>query len=299
MEFERDIRILTEYLTVERGLSSNSVGAYASDLKDAAAFFADCGKISWRNLTADDILDYLQYCAEHPMKSSTIARRLISFRLLFSRLTDEGYIDYDFTAVMDSPRRWKILPDFLTEEEVDKLLDAFSLSDGAFEMRNRLIVELLYGSGLRASELVSLKVADCDLHSGVLRVTGKGNKTRIVPCGRPALRIVARYLNEARPELAEKNPRAVWLLLSKNSRKLNREWVWSVIQEGAKRAGITKGVHPHTLRHSFATHLLSHGADLRCIQEMLGHSDISTTEVYTHIDPNGALGVLRRLHPRR
>lgn len=299
MELERDIRILTEYLTVERGLSSNSVAAYTSDLKDAADFFAGYGKKSWRTLNADDILDYLQYCAEHPMKSSTLARRLISLRLLFSKLADEGYIEYDFTAVMDSPRRWKILPDFLTEAEVDRLLAAFSLSEGAFEMRNRLIVELLYGSGLRASELVSLKVADCDLHAGLLRVTGKGSKTRIVPCGKPAMRIIERYLSEARPELAEKNPHAAWLLLSKNSRKLNREWIWRIVQEGAVRAGIDKGVHPHTLRHSFATHLLSHGADLRCIQEMLGHSDISTTEVYTHIDPNGALGVLRRLHPRR
>ena len=166
-------------------------------------------------------------------------------------------------------------------------------------MRNRLIVELLYSSGLRASELTSLKVADCDQESGLLRVTGKGSKTRMVPCGRPALRILVRYLTSARPELAEKNPHAPWLLLSKNSRKLNREWVWSIIQEAAARVGISKNVHPHTLRHSFATHLLSHGADLRCIQEMLGHSDISTTEVYTHIDPNGALGVLRRLHPRR
>lgn len=299
MEFERDIRILTEYLTVERGLSANSVAAYESDLKDAAGFFTGAGKKSWRVLDADDLLDYLQFCAEHPMKSSTIARRLISLRLLYGRLADEGYIPHDFTAVMDSPRRWKILPEFLTEAEVDKLLTAFSLSEGALEMRNRLMVELLYSSGLRASELVSLKVADCDLQSGLLRVTGKGSKTRIVPCGRPALRIVSRYLTAARPELAEKNPRAPWLLLSKNSRKLNREWVWSIIQEAASRAGITKGVHPHTLRHSFATHLLSHGADLRCIQEMLGHSDISTTEVYTHIDPNGAIGVLRHLHPRR
>ena len=144
MEFERDIRILTEYLTVERGLSANSVAAYESDLKDAAVFFTGAGKKSWRVLDADDLLDYLQFCAEHPMKSSTIARRLISLRLLYGRLADEGYIPHDFTAVMDSPRRWKILPEFLTEAEVDKLLSAFSLSEGALEMRNRLMVELLY-----------------------------------------------------------------------------------------------------------------------------------------------------------
>ena len=299
MDFERDIDLLAEYLAVERGLSRNSVAAYSSDLRDAAGFFAAAGKGSWRVLDVDDVLDYLQSCAEHPLKSSTIARRLISFRLLFSRLEEEGRIGRDFTSVMDSPRRWRILPDFLSEKEVDAILQAFKTNEGELEMRNKLMMELLYSSGLRASELVSLKVVDCDMEGEVLRVTGKGNKTRVVPCGRPAFRLMRRYLSEARPVLAEKVPRAPWLLLSRNGRKLNREWVWSIVQEAAARAGIVKSVHPHTLRHSFATHMLSHGADLRCIQEMLGHSDISTTEVYTHVDLSGALSVQRQLHPRR
>ena len=299
MDFERDINMLAEYLTVERGLSKNSVAAYTSDLKDAAGFFADSGRESWRQLDADDVLDYLQSCGEHPLKSSTIARRLISIRLLFGRLAEDGRIEKDFTAVMDSPRRWKILPDFLSEKETDALLTAFSASQGELEMRNKLMMELLYSSGLRASELTSLKVSDCDMAGGVLRVTGKGEKTRVVPCGAPAFRLMRRYLEEARPVLAEKNPSAPWLLLSKNGKKLNREWVWQIVQDAALKAGITKSVHPHTLRHSFATHLLSHGADLRCIPEMLGHSDISTTEIYTHVDLNGALAVSRQLHPRR
>ncbi|MBR7139894.1 MAG: tyrosine recombinase [Lentisphaeria bacterium] len=299
MAFERDIGLLVGYLTFERGLSANSVAAYASDLRDAAVFFEESGRKEWLLLGVDDLLDYLQHCKEHPMKSSTVARRLISLRLLFSYLADEGRIEKDFTAVMDSPRRWKILPDFLSESEVDQLITAFSTTEGELEMRNRLMIELLYGSGLRASELTSLKVTDCDIEGGILRVTGKGSKTRVVPCGRPAFRVMRRYLSMARPVLAEKNPKAPWLLLSKSGRKLNREWVWSIVQIAAVRAGINRSVHPHTLRHSFATHLLSHGADLRCIQEMLGHSDISTTEVYTHVDPNGALAVLRRLHPRR
>jgi integrase/recombinase XerD len=213
-------------------------------------------------LEIDDVLDYLQSCAEHPLKSSTIARRLIAIRLLFGRLADEGRIENDFTAVMDSPRRWKILPDFLSEKEVDALLQAFKTAEGELEMRNRLMMELLYSSGLRASELVSLKVVDCDMEGEVLRVTGKGNKTRVVPCGSPAFRLMRRYLAEVRPVLAEKAPRAPWLLLSKSGRKLNREWVWSVVQEAAVRAGINRSVHPHTLRHSFATHLLENGADI-------------------------------------
>ncbi len=299
MGFERDISLLAGSLTIERGLSENSVSAYVSDLKDAAVFFADCKKSSWLELQADDILDYLQYCKEHPLKSSTVARRLISIRLLYSYLADEDRIEQDFTAVMDSPKRWKILPDFLTEKEVDRLLEAFDPGAGELEMRNKLMIELLYSSGLRASELTALKITDCDSEGGLLRVTGKGSKTRVVPCGRLAFRLMRRYLTSARPVLAEKNPKAPWLLLSKNGKKLNREWVWSIVQEAATRAGISGGVHPHTLRHSFATHLLSHGADLRCIQEMLGHSDISTTEVYTHIDLKGALAVTRRLHPRR
>ena len=299
MDFERDINLLAEYLTIERGLSRNSVAAYSSDLRDAAGFFAAAGKESWRALDVDDVLDYLQSCAEHPLKSSTIARRLISVRLLFSRLADEGRIETDFTSVMDSPRRWKILPEFLSEKEVDAMMQAFKTTEGELELRNRLMMELLYSSGLRASELVSLKVVDCDMEGEVLRVTGKGSKTRVVPCGRPAFKLMRRYLAEARLLLAEKNPKAPWLLLSKNGRQLNREWVWSIVQKAALRAGIAKAVHPHTLRHSFATHMLSHGADLRCIQEMLGHSDISTTEVYTHVDLSGALAVQRQLHPRR
>ena len=299
MEFDRDINDLAGFLTIERGLSGNSVDAYTSDLRDAAAFFGAAGRASWRVLSADDLLDYLQSCAEHPLKSSTVARRLISLRLLFRHLAEEGRIPKDITAVMDSPRRWKILPDFLSEDEVDRLLGAFSISGGPFEMRNRLMLELLYSSGLRASELTGLREADCDFEGGFLRVTGKGSKTRVVPCGAPAFRLIRLYLRDGRPQLAEKNPHAPWLLLSKSGRRLNREWVWSVIREAALRAGITRNVHPHTLRHSFATHMLSHGADLRCIQEMLGHSDISTTEVYTHVDANGALAVQRRLHPRR
>ena len=140
MDFERDINMLAEYLTIERGLSRNSVAAYTSDLKDAAGFFADSGRESWRVLDSDDVLDYLQSCAEHPLKSSTIARRLISIRLLFGRLAEDGRIERDFTAVMDSPRRWKILPDFLSEKEVDRLLEAFDPGASELEMRNKLMV---------------------------------------------------------------------------------------------------------------------------------------------------------------
>jgi len=300
MDFESDIRRLGDYLTLERGLSRNSVLAYLSDLRDAAEFFQNAKLPSWRALDQNRLLDYLQSAAEHPLKSSTVARRLISLRLLIGHLASEGLMQ-DFTAQMDSPRRWKILPDFLTEAEVDKLLHAFSVSSGdIFELRNRLIVELLYGSGLRVSELVSLRLADCDAENSLLRVTGKGSKTRIVPCGVPAFQVMRSYIAEARPQLAEKcSASPPWLLLSKSGKKLNREWIWSLIQRAALQAGITKPIHPHTLRHSFATHLLSHGADLRCIQEMLGHSDISTTEIYTHVDLNGALAVQRRLHPHR
>ena len=170
MDFERDINLLVEYLTVERGLSSNSVAAYSSDLRDAAGFFAGTGKASWRVLQVDDVLDYLQCCAEHPLKSSTIARRLISIRLLFGRLVEEGRIENDFTAVMDSPRRWKILPDFLSEKEVEAILQAFRNCETELEMRNCLMMELLYSSGLRASELVSLKITECDMEGEVLRV---------------------------------------------------------------------------------------------------------------------------------
>ena len=254
---------------------------------------------SWREVDRDLVLDYLDGEREKGMQTATLARRLVSIKMFFRFLHEEGLIPEDFTAVMDSPKLWRILPDFLSEREVDALLAAYPNSAKfPLEMRNRAILELLYASGLRVSEAAKLPLTGVDFDNELLRVVGKGSKTRIVPVGKTALRTLRRYLEEVRPQLAEKNPLCGCVFLSKSGRPLNREWIWNMVKTAAERAGIRKNVHPHTLRHSFASHLLAHGADLRVIQEMLGHADISTTEIYTHVDRSRLVAVHRKFHPR-
>ena len=246
------------------------------------------------------LLDYLGECRENGMESTTIARRLIAFKLFFRFLYDEGLIPEDPSALMDSPKLWQVLPDYLSEAEVDAMLAVHSLrTDDPLELRNRAILEMFYASGLRVSEVVNLAVNAIDFDTEMLRITGKGAKTRFVPIGKPALQTLRRYLEQARPHLLEKSGSSPVCFLSRNGKKLNRERVWAVVRDTAIAAGITKSVHPHTLRHSFASHLLAHGADLRVIQEMLGHSSIATTEVYTHVDQDRLTELHRQFHPRR
>ena len=233
------------------------------------------------------------------MESTTLARRLVSLKLFFRFLAEEKILEEDPSALMDSPKLWHILPDFLTEAEVDAMMNVHSAAtDDPLELRNRAIMELFYASGLRVSEVVGLPVNAIDFDTEMIRVTGKGAKTRFVPVGRPALQMIRRYLAKARPLLTEKNPSVPYCFVSRTGKKLDRERLWAVVRDTAIAAGITKNVHPHSLRHSFASHLLAHGADLRVIQEMLGHASIATTEVYTHVDQDRLTELHRRFHPR-
>jgi len=298
--FIHGLQYFIRYLQVERGLSRNTVSAYRQDLEDTAAYFSAGGCRGWSGLQRDDLLDYLDDLRAAGRESTTIARHLVSLKMLYRYLSAEKLVPEDITAVMDSPKLWRILPDFLSEEEVDSLLNVFSAKTGddPLELRNRALLEVLYASGLRASEAASLKLADIDFENEVLRVTGKGNKTRIVPIARPALRILCRYLESARPELTSRIPAAPYVFVSRNSRALDRERIWQLVKLAAERAGIKKSIHPHVLRHSFASHLLRNGADLRVIQEMLGHANISTTEIYTHLDRDRLQETHHRFHPR-
>lgn len=299
MSFSADIRFFTEYLTLERNLSANTTSAYGCDLEDAANFLAAHGLTEFRQASYDILLDYLDDLRERGKESTTLARHLISLKMLFRFLASEGRAHADCAELIDSPKLWKVLPDFLSETEIDALLGVYSKNNGdPLELRNRTILELLYSSGLRVSEAANLPVNAVDFESELLRVTGKGSKTRIVPVGAPALRLVRRYLASARPVLQGDHAPSPKLFLSRNGRPLDRERIWQVVKQAALLAGIGKNIHPHTLRHSFASHLLSHGADLRVIQEMLGHADIATTEIYTHVDKSKLLGVHRKFHPR-
>ena len=292
------IRYFTGYLTVERGLSRNTVLAYAGDLSALADFLAERQIVDWRTVDRDELLDFLDFLRDRGMESSSIARHLTAIKMFYRYLLSEKLVDNDPTALMDSPRLWRILPDCLSLSEVDALLNAFSSGGDALEKRNRVMLHLLYASGLRVSELTGLTVGSVDFENSLLRVKGKGAKERVVPVAGNVLSMLRRYISGAREELIYLIPQSPYLFVSHHSRKLNRERVWAVIKEAAFRAGISKNIYPHTLRHSFASHLLANGADLRAIQEMLGHADIGTTEIYTHVDRGRLASVHHKFHPR-
>jgi integrase/recombinase XerD len=232
------------------------------------------------------------------METASIARHLAAIRMFFRYLSGEGLLDDDPAKLLDSPKLWRVLPDHLTVEEVEALLQAFPAAGDALEFRNRTMLHLLYASGLRVSELASLKLTDINFESLLLRIRGKGSKERIVPVAAEVLKMVQKYIRTAREELVYLIPASPYLFVSHHSRKLDRERIWAIIKDAAFRAGITKNIHPHTLRHSFAGHLLANGADLRAIQEMLGHADIGTTEIYTHVDRGRLAAVHHKFHPR-
>ena len=230
------------------------------------------------------------------MAMNSIARRLVAIKVFFRFLVQENLLEKDVTAVMESPRLWKILPGTLSVKEVDALLNGV-FGDDPLAVRDRAMMELLYASGLRVSELVGLTLEELHLDSDYLRCTGKGNKMRVVPVGGKAKDAIEKYLAEARPKLV-KDPAVRQVFLTRRGTALSRKTVWKEIVLFARRAGITKKVSPHTLRHSFATHLLANGAPLRMIQEMLGHADIATTQIYTHVDQNRLKSVHQQFHPR-
>lgn len=299
MEYRNDLDEFIEYILLERGLSENTAAAYRTDLEELARYLTERRIPSWEQVTHDIFLDYLDELAVAGCQTTTLARKLVSTKVFFRYLADEGRLSRNITEVLDSPKLWNMLPDFLQEHEVDALLEAFpaSVQETPLDLRNRAILELLYASGLRVSELAKLPVSGIDFDTETVRVQGKGEKMRIVPVGKIALRILKRYLNEVRPLLL-KNPNTKTLFISNRGKVLNRERIWAIVKEAALRAGITKNIFPHTLRHSFASHLLAHGADLRLIQEMLGHSDISTTAIYTHVDSQRFVSLHRKFHPR-
>ncbi len=297
---KQHLQLFLNYLIAERALSQNTIHAYNSDILDFIKSSEQKNCNSFAKISRDDIIDYLLECKESDNKSgnATIARRLVSIKLLFRFLAEEKLISNDITQVMDSPKIWKLLPDHLSIEETDRLLKAYKLSvKEPLLFRNRAILELLYASGLRVSELTELTIGSIDFENELIRIVGKGNKTRIVPVGHTALKIISRYILQIRPFLLRDINEAA-LFVSNNGRKLDRERIWMIIKDAANMANINKNVHPHTLRHSFASHLLSNGADLRIIQEMLGHSDISTTEIYTHIEENRLSTIHKMFHPR-
>ena len=295
---ERVLKHFLGYAALERGLAVNSTHAYQSDLLDFIAFLKEKSISGFMAVTRDHILDYLSQCKDKGMESTTLARRLVAIKVFFRYLFQERIIAQDITDVMDSPKMWRILPEFMSTQEVNALLNAFSTqAKDPLEFRNRCILELMYACGLRVSETANLTVGNINFDENVVRAFGKGSKERIVPIGRTARELIKRYLENVRPLLVRDSSETA-LFLSNHGRKLDRIRIWGVVKQAADIANIHKNIHPHTLRHSFASHMLENGADLRVIQEMLGHADISTTQIYTHVDQQRLLSIHKKFHPR-
>ena len=286
------------YLLMERGLSRNSISAYRCDLADFIAYLKKYGKTDFSEVSRDNIIDFLGEHKENGMEPASLARRLVAIKVFFRYLAQEKFVPENITSVMDSPKLWRILPEFMSSREVEALMNVYAVNAKDFlAIRNRAILEVLYACGLRVSEVASLNVSSVNAENGVIRVLGKGSKERIVPVGHLAVQALRRYLTKSRPNLL-RSPDEPTLFLSQRGRKLNRERIWAIIKEAALQAGIMKNIHPHTLRHSFASHLLENGADLRVIQEMLGHADISSTQIYTHVIQKQLKDVYQKAHPR-
>ncbi len=291
---QADIDQFLDALWLERGLSENTLSAYRSDLYSYSGWLASSSSRGLLQSRAEDVLGYL---ATLTGKSSrTSARRLSSLRRFFQYLAREGRISHDPCARVAAPRIGRPLPKSLTEEEVESLLDAPDTAT-AVGQRDRAMLEVLYATGLRVSELVGLQLAQVNLRQGVLRVIGKGNKERLVPLGEEASDWVEKFIRQGRAELLQGPPADV-LFPSRRGRMMTRQTFWYAIKRHAVRAGISKTLSPHVVRHAFATHLLNHGADLRVVQMLLGHSDISTTQIYTHVARERLKNLHAEHHPR-
>jgi len=285
-----------DYISLERGLSINTRKAYADDLRQFLEWLSGKGITSLNQVNRKQILDHLMVMKAKGMSTNSISRHLVSIKVFFRYLQQEDMLSRNVTDTMDSPKLWKILPDTLSQQEVESLLSAPDLNK-PLGVRDRAILELFYASGLRVSELANLQLNDLRMEDGYIRCIGKGRKERVIPVGGEAALIIGRYLEEVRPLLCE-NPHMHNVFVSRRSSGLCRQRLWQIIKEYTKKAGIMKKVTPHTLRHSFASHLLANGAPLRVIQEMLGHADIVTTQIYTHVNPERLKSIHHQFHPR-
>ncbi|MBN1300961.1 MAG: site-specific tyrosine recombinase XerD [Melioribacteraceae bacterium] len=291
---------LKEYLTylrLEKNLSDNSVESYKSDLSKFILYIKKIGMTDLNSVTARNISEFFDLQRKESISTSTSARYLSALKGFFSYLYDQSYVENDPTDILSSGRRRRKLPAVLSVKEIDKMFDIPDVKK-PLGIRDRAMLEICYSSGLRVSELINLKISDLLFDDEVIRVLGKGSKQRIVPVGRSAVKWVTEYMIKTRPLLENKIKSGNIIFLNKRGTKLSRMGVWKIFNYCAREANITKNVHPHTFRHSFATHLLEGGADLRAVQEMLGHSDISTTQIYTHIDRDFIKQVHKDFHPR-
>jgi integrase/recombinase XerD len=298
MEISTAISAFLTHVRVEKGLSANTISAYGRDMLKFEAF-ARKRKLALKSVRRDDLVDFLADLYRHKLESRTVARHLVTLRNFFRYAQISELITDDPSLNLESPKIRRSLPGYLRLEEVEKLLMQPD-EKTSIGLRDRSMLEVLYSSGLRVSELTSLRVMDLDRSAGCVRCVGKGDKERIVPVGKRAIALVDRYLRDARPKLLAKGQfgNSPILFLNRRGSRLSRVGVWKILSAYGRQAGLRVALTPHTLRHSFATHLLERGADLRSVQLMLGHSDISTTQIYTHVVEERLKQIYKAHHPR-
>ncbi len=295
--WEPFVEPFVDFLRLERALSTHTILAYRSDLAQFAKALPAGASVS--QVTRSQIVEYLMKLKDAGLAAASIARKLVSIKAFYRFLLSQDLIPTDPASVIESPRLWKGLPAVLDVKEVTSLLTAAPGRDGKKGIRDRALLELLYAAGLRVSEAANLKLTDLHLEAGFLRCLGKGGRERIVPVGRQALNWLERYLTEVRPTLLRNGKTEMkQLFLNRFGQPLSRQSIWELIKAYALKAGLKKPVSPHTLRHSFATHLLEAGADLRVVQELLGHATIATTQIYTHVDRTRLKAIHAKYHPR-
>ncbi|MBI3316015.1 MAG: site-specific tyrosine recombinase XerD [Candidatus Omnitrophica bacterium] len=293
---EEVLGLFLDYISVEKGLSKNTLLAYRRDLRRYLGCLDRTGVVSLDRVARKDIMDFLLKERDRGLTPSSVSRELVAVRMLHRFLTQEGKIREDVTEALEAPKLWKHLPECLSVAEVERVLQAPNLRKPQ-GVRDQALLELAYATGLRASEIATLKAAHLNKDLGYLRVIGKGEKERVVPVGRTALKSIERYTGKVRAVWARGRAEDA-LFVTRPGRRMSRQAVWAIVKKYAKLAGVRKKIYPHILRHSFATHLLENGADLRVVQELLGHSDISTTQIYTHVERSRLKAIHQKFHPR-
>jgi integrase/recombinase XerD len=298
MDIAPTITAFLTHVRVERGLSANTVSAYRRDLRKFEDF-ARKRKLSLKSVSRDNLVEFLATLYRQKLESRTVARHLVTLRNFFRFAQVQELISSDPSLNLESPKIRRSLPGYLKLEEIERLL-AQPDEKTPLGLRDRAMLDVLYSTGLRVSELISLRVLDLDITVGCIRCIGKGDKERIVPIGKKALALVERYLRDARPKLIGKGKQALatTLFINRRGAPLSRVGVWKILSAYGRKAGLRASLTPHMLRHSFATHLLERGADLRSVQLMLGHSDISTTQIYTHVVEERLKQIYKAHHPR-
>jgi integrase/recombinase XerD len=292
-----DLAAFRHYLQAERGMAANTVLAYSRDLERFAGWVQEDGLANYLQPSLRELSGYLSFLREEQLAPPSIARHLVALKMFYRFLRLEERVKQSAVELLSSPSLWERIPQVLSPESVEKLLAA-PQPDDRFYLRDRALLETLYATGSRASEVVHLKLQDVYLDSGFCKCFGKGNKQRVVPLGRPAIKALRDYLEALRPKLTRGVSDCPWVFVSRGGRALTREMLWILVKKYVRRAGLNTKISPHTLRHSFATHILAGGADLRTVQELLGHANIRTTQHYTHVDRERLKAVHRQFHPR-